>query len=451
MAPDVTDPRRLVADVITGEAVDSDRIPALLGLLDVGDRQVRLGAATALCVLADHDPDTVPVLARRLAERATDLEATLALSYLIARFPTVVDPELDALADDGATGPRLGGSLLDRSQLGDREVGRTSRPGERSEYGPRQVYTDDDDEETSGGHDDGAATDPGGQRQFLPEADWLPIIEHESPFDRLTVLAPRDRRRYGDAYRTLGVDDGGEFGLAVRLLDRRPDGAFRDDVGSRLAEWASVSDLDHVLTLHGWGTEPRLWAATDYAAESLADQGRLPPTEAVWHGTRLADTVADLHERGVVHGGLDPGNVAYYGNVLTEDARQPPLLDNVGLIRSYRYYFAPATYLDPRYAAPEYYDRRYGRVDHATDVYALGALCFRLFTGEAPYAGSFASVKERILDGTLPVPSEVTDVPPGVDDVVRKAMARQKLARYETASQLAQELRALGEIAGGGE
>jgi serine/threonine protein kinase len=111
----------------------------------------------------------------------------------------------------------------------------------------------------------------------------------------------------------------------------------------------------------------------------------------------------------------------------------------------YRYYFTPATYLDPRYAAPEYYDRRFGRIDHATDIYQLGATCFRLFTGRSPYAGSFETVKERVVDGQPPAPSDVADVPPAVDDVLGKAMARQKLARYETASQLTQELRALGD------
>ena len=457
MASDTTgprDPRRLIAAVITGEASDRERIPTLLGLLDVGDRQVRLGAATALCLVADEHPDSVSVVVRRLVDRVdTDSPAAeLALSYLAVVYPEAVSSVVGAL--DGDDRARLqqrvargrGNVLFDRSPLSDRDIGRTTPPDQGAGHGPQQVYTDDDHEEESGGT---GATDRDGDDRMgtaglVADVDWLPIVEYESPFDGLSVLAPRDSRRYGDSYRTLGRRDDEEYALAVRLLHRPDaDGGFLADLGDRLDDWASASDIDHVLTLYAWHTEPGLWIATEYAAETLADRDAFAPADAVWHATRLARTVTALHERGIVHGGIDPANVAYYGNVLTEDERQPPLLDNVGLLHVYRYYTDPATYLDPRYAAPEYYDRRFGRIDHATDVYQLGAVCFRLFTGRAPFTGSFSTVQDRVVDGEVPAPSDVATVPDGVDDVVGKAMAREKLARYETVSQLTQELRAL--------
>jgi len=82
-----------------------------------------------------------------------------------------------------------------------------------------------------------------------------------------------------------------------------------------------------------------------------------------------------LHERGIVHAGIDAESVAYYGNVLEETDRQPPLLDNIGLLSVYRHHFDPSQFLDPRYAAPEYYERRFGCIDHATDIYQLDAVC----------------------------------------------------------------------------
>ncbi|MFC6755786.1 hypothetical protein ACFQER_02550 [Halomicroarcula sp. GCM10025894] len=109
----------------------------------------------------------------------------------------------------------------------------------------------------------------------------------------------------------------------------------------------------------------------------------------------------------------------------------------------YRHQFDPAQFLDPRYAAPEYYQRRFGRIDHATDIYGLGAVCYRLFTGEPPYTGAFEAVRDEVLSSGPPDPSAVADVPPAVDDIVGKAMARRKLARYETAAHLRQELRSL--------
>ncbi|MFC6976167.1 hypothetical protein ACFQL1_18120 [Halomicroarcula sp. GCM10025709] len=454
-APGARDPRQLIAEIITGEDTSRERIPALLGLLDVGDRQVRLGAATALCLVADAHPDAVSVVVRRLADRVdADSPATeLALSYLAVSYPDAVSTVLDSL--DSEAGERVrrrtergrGNALLDRSPLSNRDIGRTTLPGQGDGYGPRQVYTDDEETDGDRAEDAGGEGDDRlGGTPLVADADWLPIVEHESPFDGLSILAPRDSRRYGDSYRTLGTRDDEEYALGLRLLHGPgSEEEFLADLRPRLDDWASASDIEHVLTLYGWHTEPGPWIATEYTAETLADRDAFDPADAVWHATRLARTVTALHEQGIVHGGIDPENVAYYGNVLTEDERQAPLLDNVGLLHIYRYHFDPASYLDPRYAAPEYYDRRFGRIDHATDIYQLGAVCFRLFTGRAPVTGSFDTVRERVVAGEGPAPSDVAAVPPAVDDVVGKAMARQKLARYETVSQLTQELRALGD------
>jgi len=450
--PGGRDPRELIADVITGTDTGRERIPALLGLLDVGDRQVRLGAATALCLVAEDHPDAVPVLVRRLADRLDEGPATeSALSYLAVRYPEAVSAGVDDLGEEKRarlrrrTAVGRGNAMLDRSPLSDRDVGRTTRPDQGEGYGPRRVYTEDDESDHGGaGNPEGDEAEPDDAAPLVADADWVPIVEHESPFDRLSILAPRDSRRYGDSYRTLGTLDDDEYALAIRLLDHpESEAAFLTDLAARLDEWEGVSDVENVMTLYGWHREPGPWIATEYTAETLEDRGEFDPAEAVWHATRLAGAVTALHERGTVHGSIDPENVAYYGNVLAEDERQPPLLDNVGLLEVYRFHFDPATYLDPRYAAPEYYDRQFGRIDHATDIYQLGAVCFRLFTGRAPFTGSFRTVRDRVLAGEAPAPSDVADVPDAVDDIVGKAMAREKLARYETASQLTQELRAL--------
>jgi len=55
-------PRALVAEVLTAPDVDRDHVPRLLDLVDVGDRRVRLGAATALCIVADEHPGVVASL-----------------------------------------------------------------------------------------------------------------------------------------------------------------------------------------------------------------------------------------------------------------------------------------------------------------------------------------------------------------------------------------------------
>ncbi|MFC7021482.1 MULTISPECIES: protein kinase domain-containing protein [Haloarcula] len=459
MSPDERgpkDPRTLVAEVITAPETGRTQLPALLGLLDVGDRQVRLGAVTALCVVAEDHPATADYIVRRLLDRTggdQSLEVALALEYLAARYPGAVETELDAYnathdadRDLGDLTAELGSATLHESSLG-LDVGRTTAVGDattgrRTDDDPEDVETDDDADEA-----DADGTIGGGSTaDLLPgRTDWIAIVEHESSFDRLSVLAPRDRRRYGDVYRTLGAVDGTDVAVAIRLLDTPdPDtDAFRSAVGTRLDDWATVAGLDNVVSLYDWGHEPHLWATTEYTDETLADRGRFDLAEAAWHAEQLALAVSSLHERGVVHASIDPENVAYYGNVLAADDRQPPLLDNVGAIQAYRHVTDPANYLDPRYAAPEFYDRRFGRIDHATDLYHLGAVCYRLFTGEPPYAGEFETIRERVLQDPPPTPSEAADVPAAVDAIVGKAMGKRKLARYESVTHLTQEIRTL--------
>jgi serine/threonine protein kinase len=206
-----------------------------------------------------------------------------------------------------------------------------------------------------------------------------------------------------------------------------------------------VTDHGFVTTLYDWGREPRLWIATEYTDETLADRVDVGPDDALRTGLRVAEAVAHAHQRGVVHAGLDPRNVVYTGTAM--ERRPQPLLDNVGLLDAIRTHFEPSRYLDPRYAAPEYFSRKYGTVDHATDVYHVGAVLYGLVTGRAPHEGEYGEVRRGVLSARPPPPSSVDPgIPAGVDDVVRKAMAKQKLTRYESATHVVQDLRrVLGE------
>jgi len=444
-----TEPSAVIAQVLTAAEVRRDRVPLLLGLFDVGDRQVRLGAATALCVVAEEHPEIVPSLVGRLVDRAdgeNGLAAGLVFEYLAVRYPDAVESALDEPVRESSPLHDHDRANPTREDLGNRDVGRTRAAGSGPAADPQQVYTDDDDNTLAAEPGRGAGDDEGDgstirQRPRAADARWLAVIEAESRFDRLRVLAARDPRRYGATYRTRGTIDETDRAVALRLL--RDGGDDLSPLDTRLEDWRSVADTDNVVTLYDWGRRPRRWMATEYTAQRLADRDRFAPSEAAWHAEQLATAVAAIHEAGVVHAGIDPQSVAYYGNVLEEDERQPPLLDNVGLLQFYRHHLDPAELLNPRYAAPEYYERRYGRIDHATDVYQLGAVCYRLFTGQPPYTGGFGAVRDAVLDRGPPVPSDVADVPEAVDDIVGKAMATGKLTRYETAAHLGQELRRL--------
>lgn len=454
------------------------RLPRLLGRLDAAEQAVRIGAAWTICHVAAAHPDTVGYLTRRLADRVEaedrSTEAELVFEYVAAEYPEAVDEELAAMESEAADRPRywsIEGSLARANyhhpERGNRDVGRTRLAGEGQDPGGRQVYTDDgdehdrldrrkDDADAADGHrddetDDGEdESDPPGDAGESDEsggawqpADDLSSLDYGSRFDQLTVLAKRRRGRYADVYRTLGVIDGEELPVGLSLYHRPTDdrAGFAAALDERLGRWAGVSGHDSVVDVHDWGVEPVPWAATEYMGYRLGERDRLPLDDALWNAERLAEALTHLHENGVVHGGLDPGNVVYSGTAIDEDERQPPLLDNVGLLHVVREHFDPTKRLDPRYAAPEYFDRRFGRIDHATDVYHLGAVLYLLFTGRPPYEGEYGRIRRRVLSDPVPRPTDVVDVPAVVDDVVTKAMTRQKLRRYETVAHVRQDLR----------
>jgi len=484
-APGRDEPIASLLAVFDDPSTGRRRLPGLVGKLDADAESVRLGAAWAICHVAAHLPDTAAYLTRRLADRIDDegpsLEAELAFDYVAARYPDAVAEELAAMETEAESRPRywpVEGSLAranyHRPAVGERDVGRTRLAGEGNSSGPQRVYTDDgsshdrlqrgtdpaagdavDGDEADDGDDVSSerpdarsASSKDSDGQSISDAGWQPAddissVVADSRFDQLTVLAKRRRGRYADVYRTMGVLDGEQLPVGLSLYHRPSQGseAFVTAIDERLARWAGVDDHDNVVAVYDWGLDSRPWAATEHMGFSLADRDRLELSEALFNASELAGAVAHLHENGVVHGGIDPGNVVYSGNVIDEDEVQPPLLDDVGLLHVVRNYFDPTERLDPRYAAPEYFDRRFGRIDHATDVYHLGALVYLLFTGDPPYDGEYGRIRDRVLTDPPPRPSDVVAVPDGLDDVVTKAMARQKLQRYEMVTHMEQELR----------
>ncbi|MFB6166178.1 MAG: hypothetical protein ABEJ31_13535 [Haloarculaceae archaeon] len=277
-------------------------------------------------------------------------------------------------------------------------------------------------------------------------------------FDDLQVVEPRDGGRYVDAIRVRADHDGDVRGVSVGLVDRPQDDTtadaterlpvgFPDAVADALARWQRVCHADGVVTVHDWNHEPRPWLARDPVGETLAEWDCPDTAVALRNALSIAESVAGLHRQGVIHAGLDPGNVVFPGDALVE--HPTPLVDNVAMMHALREYFEPSAYLDPRYAAPEYFDDGFGGIDQATDVYQLGAVVYHCLTGRAPFRGTYGEVREGVLSAE---PDQVSahnaSLPDPVDDIIAKALAKRKLMRYESASQFRADLRGVCERSG---
>ncbi|WP_340098836.1 serine/threonine protein kinase [Salinibaculum salinum] len=265
----------------------------------------------------------------------------------------------------------------------------------------------------------------------LTGSEAFAMLVHRSGFDDLQVVTPKRTHRYADVFRARARADDTERGVAVRLLHTPDESDIDATVGDQLASWARLVESSGVVTVVDWGTTPQPWVATECVAGHLPDRGRVGPAAALAWARDLTAALVVLHQQDVVHAGIDPQNVVYADSQLDERVR--PMLDNVGLLTAYRRAFNPRDYLDPRYAAPEYFDSQYGRIDHATDIYQLGMVVYRLLAGRHPFDGSYSEIRSSVLDDRPTAPSECTPaLPAAVDEVVAKATAKQKLTRYET-------------------
>lgn len=96
----------------------------------------------------------------------------------------------------------------------------------------------------------------------------------------------------------------------------------------------------------------------------------------------------------------------------------------------------------PAYMAPEMVQGRHDLVDARTDVYVLGAGLFEVLTGQTPYQGQYVNqIFDAILTFEPPRPRSVNpSVPPPLNAICARAMARQREDRYLSAAELGQDV-----------
>ncbi|MDG5777304.1 hypothetical protein VB773_09190 [Haloarculaceae archaeon H-GB2-1] len=454
-------------------------VASLLAGIDDEEQQVRVSSAWATCIVVAATPKAVGPVAHGLAERlvmAPDETVVRRTLATVAETDETVVAEALAATVEGDVRPYVRAVReADPWDLDDvlasegdgpsdpaRRVIRTDETAEESAEAVGHVQRDEEDRSDSPdpvAEDESEASDSDADPQRKSDATrkrerirrlaaskTFKAIQYFSEFEDMTVVTPPRERRFADVIRTRVTADGTESGVALRLFHRPNDGdrSFEARLAEHLASWAAVGDLDGVTTVLDWGDRPRPWAGTEYVEQTVARRGRRPLPQALREARALTGTLANLHGRDVIHGSIDASSVVYPETGIDGPGR--PLLDDVGLLFACRTNVDLSSILDPRYAAPEHFDRKFGRIDCSTDVYQLGGVLYTLLTGQPPYRGSVDDIRERVCAASPPTPSAVrSDLPAAVDDVVAKAMAPQKLTRYETATRFHREVATLCE------
>jgi serine/threonine protein kinase len=167
----------------------------------------------------------------------------------------------------------------------------------------------------------------------------------------------------------------------------------------------------------------------------LKEQGRFEPERAVELLARLCDGVEHAHQADVIHRDIKPDNVLL--------ADEEPRLADFGIARIDTGGMTKTGQLlgTPSFMPPEQAGGERDRIGPRSDVYSLGATLYALLTGQPPFsAGSPYATVTAVLTKEPQPPSELAPIPPELDAIVLRALAKEPDERYQSAAALGQAL-----------
>jgi len=178
----------------------------------------------------------------------------------------------------------------------------------------------------------------------------------------------------------------------------------------------------------------------DNLAEKYPDTP-LPAHQAAKLMETLAGAVHYAHEQGIIHCSLRPSSV-----LVTTQA--VPKITRFGMARLLNEEPAQGErdgriVRSPTYLAPEQLEGHTQKIGPQTDVYALGAILYKLLTGEAPFVVETLQVgREQVLTQDPLPPSRLQpDIPVDLAAICLKCLQKEPERRYATALEMADDLR----------
>jgi serine/threonine-protein kinase len=232
--------------------------------------------------------------------------------------------------------------------------------------------------------------------------------------------------------------------VALKLLaaDLADDERFRQRF-LRECELAAAIDHPHVTPIYRAGeTDGVLYIAMRYVPGTdlkalVRREGALDPLRALAIVKQVATALDAAHEHGLVHRDVKPANVLIADQAGSEHA----YLSDFGLVKS----ASASTGLSAAgqflgtidYVAPE--QIRGEPVDGRADLYSLGCLCFECLTGEVPFRREtdIASIYAQLQADPPPASARRRGLPPELDRVLARALAKKPGARYTTCREFA--------------
>ena len=267
------------------------------------------------------------------------------------------------------------------------------------------------------------------------------------------IVAPLGVGGMGEVYRAK--DTRLERTVAIKILPPQfSSDPVRKQRFEREAKTVSHLNHPHICVLHDIG----LHDGIDYLVmecvegETLAkrlEKGALPLEQVIKLGTQIADALDKAHRSGVVHRDLKPGNIMLTSTgaklldfglakpvlplgslaTLTATNEKPPVTEQGAIVDTFQY------------MSPEQIEGK--DLDGRSDIFSLGAVLYEMLSGQRAFQGkSHLSVASAILEKEpIPITAIKPLTPPALDHAIRGCLAKDPEDRWQTARDLALELK----------
>jgi serine/threonine protein kinase len=277
--------------------------------------------------------------------------------------------------------------------------------------------------------------------------------EHRSSerFGRYEILAELGRGAMGVVYRARDPKINRVVAVKTVSLAGQPPEAEVEYRERFIREAEAAGRLSHpgIVTIYDVGEEPETRApyiVMEFVSgpsleKLLSEQGHtLQLEQALQLTLELAEALDCAHGQGVVHRDLKPANI-----LITEDGHAKIADFGIAKLNLANLTLGGRTLGTPAYMSPEQLNG--DEVDGRSDLFSLGVILYTVLTGYRPFQGNSAMTVSFKVVNKEPVPASVldTDLPPGLDYIISRAMAKDPAQRYQRGMEMVLDIQELRE------
>jgi serine/threonine protein kinase len=269
-------------------------------------------------------------------------------------------------------------------------------------------------------------------------------------FGRYEILSELGRGAMGIVYKARDPKINRVVAVKTVSLAGQPPEEEREYRERFVREAEAAGRLSHpgIVTVFDVGEEPETRApyiVMEFVAGQSLDKlllsredRKLPAEVALQITLELAEALDCAHGQGVVHRDLKPANILF-----TEDGHVKIADFGVAKLNFANATLAGRTLGTPAYMSPE---QLHGDdVDGRSDLFSLGVILYTALTGYRPFQGNSAMTVAFKVVNRDPVPVTVldTELPPGFDYVIGRAIAKNPSERYQRGMEMVLDIQEL--------